>query len=317
VLVGGSLRVGDEVRCEPALPHADGDPASSAAQNGPARATGGANRIGRDADAPASQRDALERRLSRAWSGLRSGARALSLFLACGSAAAQGMSAGDRVPWARPDAAPATRPAAGGTVRLPQRNLQVEWREVEASQAAASQAGVHAGGWSVGSDGRVQGGLQGGVVQRSRDAAGERVQQVQVLNGGRASIGVSRAVPWQVYEVAWTARGPAVVGSTLWSQVGQRFSIEPRWPGGEDPATVVLSSGAAGSPGRPGELGLDPAPARHLETTLQLPLGDWVTVARSASSSRDGGRDVGTGGVGVGTRSSTAEWELQLRITAP
>jgi len=158
---------------------------------------------------------------------------------------------------------------------LPMRNLLVEVRQTQ-DEAGEQITGVTGGSVTIRSDGTIQGGARASVTTRSRDAAGQAVQQLMVLNGGRGSIRLSQAVPYQFARIVVTPRGIEATPATVWHDSGTGFIVQPRWPGGTQPATVELSAEAG---------------ATQLLTTVQLPLGDWVTIARSAAESdTSGGR---------------------------
>jgi hypothetical protein len=80
------------------------------------------------------------------------------------------------------------------------------------------------------------------------------------------------------------------------------FALTPHWPGGRQPVRVELR--ALGPPGQTGA-------QTELLSTVQLPLGDWLTVARSGAATRAPEPGV--------IRSSDAESqrsrELQLRVS--
>jgi len=167
---------------------------------------------------------------------------------------------------------------------LPMRNLLVEVQQTQ-DEAGEQTTGVAGGSVTIRSDGTIQGGARGSVTTRSRDAAGQAVQQLMVLNGGRGAIRLSQAVPYQFVQVVVTPRGIEATPATVWHDSGTGFIVQPRWPGGTQPATVELSAEAG---------------ATQLLTTVQLPLGDWVTIAHSTGSSEAGG----------------ARFKLQMRVSA-
>jgi len=167
---------------------------------------------------------------------------------------------------------------------VPQRNLLVELRTTSERTDALTGGGVNGGPIVVGPGG-VSGSARIGADARSRNASSGVVQRVVVLNGGEASFRVARQLPWQFFQVLWTAQGATLTPTTLWAESAHGFSVRPRWPGGEAPAQVeVAAQGAAGN--------------ARLLTTVQLPLGQWTTIAgveREASSRERGvltGRDV-------------------------
>jgi hypothetical protein len=184
---------------------------------------------------------------------------------------------------------------------LPLRNLLVELRQSDASAVQREGAGV-GGSVVIGSDGKLSGGAGIGAQARSRDAAGDSVQQVRVLNGGRAGVRLARAVPLEFVQIAWTPQGAQVLPSTLWTETGRGFVVQPRWPGGAAPVTVEVSAeGGAGSE------------RSQVLTTVQLPLGEWVTIASSANSASE--RRGGAWSTHEVERSGSLV--VQMRVTAP
>ncbi|MEK9952953.1 MAG: hypothetical protein VW687_12455 [Curvibacter sp.] len=136
-------------------------------------------------------------------------------------------------------------------------------------------------------------------------------QQLQVRNGGAARLSFSQTTPlqWvQSVQAPGAMTGAGVKQGLIWLQAGQSLQFKPRWPGGNRPATVeveVQTTSVQQQPGR--EL---PSQARsELSTTVQAPLGQWVTLARSGNLPQPG------------VYSSNAATQrprlLQLRVSAP
>jgi hypothetical protein len=179
-------------------------------------------------------------------------------------------------------AAAGTVPArAAGEAPLPQRNLVVSWRWVTASSQTGAEAAVRDAGVVVGTGGSAD--VQGSVTLRagSREEQAQGEQHLLVLNGGRAAMSLSQAVPLQWAEAAVGPRGGTVaVLRQGWVEAGGRVEVHPRWPGGRAPVTVDVVQQGTASPE-----GAEPAPrTEELVTTLQLPLDQWTTVAQTASS---------------------------------
>ena len=212
-------------------------------------------------------------------------------------------------------------PPARAAERLPMRNLLIEVRQGEASRLEAEGAGLSEGAVVVGTEGAS---ARAGVSfeARSRDAARDTVQQVRVLNGGRAALRIGSSVPVQWLQWALTPQGPTVVGGTQWIDGGRGFTVQPRWPGGDAPVTLEVSTEAsgplpsaggppsahAGAPQAPGPVG-----QATMLTTVQLMLGEWVTVASSGEETRSSERGV----ISTRSRSSGQRQVVQMRVTAP
>jgi hypothetical protein len=168
----------------------------------------------------------------------------------------------------------------------PQRDLQVELRQVEEG----------GGGYVVGT--RPQAPLM-------------PPQQLQVRNGSQGRVSFTQAMPLQWVQSAQAAgplSGAGVKQQLIWLQAGQQLSVRPRWPGGRQAVTVELEVQTADVVPRPGaEL---PTQARSaVATTVQAPLGEWVTIARSGQSMPRGSYS----SEGASQRPRL----LQLRVTAP
>jgi hypothetical protein len=220
-------------------------------------------------------------------------------------------------------AQPAGQPAAGG-------NLLVSWRVSSQGNAVERSGGLRQGGVTVDSRGgvRVEGQAQAGQhsVQTRRDT----VQAVQVLNGGEARLFMGRSVPHTSWQLAWRAPADAggapqawAVSQTQWVDLGQGLTVRPRWPGGRAPVTVTLQAQAREAAGPHGGAGgvalggaLEPdGQIRRTEvaSTLQVPLGEWVVVARRGQDS-----DTRQSGTWSTRAIGDAQDEvLEIRVSAP
>lgn len=198
------------------------------------------------------------------------------------------------LPWLAPPAG-ATPPAVP---------LQLEWRWVETRLPPAAQAGVRDGAVVVGTAGAVS--PRGpGVVTSTTAAPPPPVQRLQVLNGRQASQQLITREPLQWVD-AVVALDPAraTTPRTLHAQPRQgertsmqRLTITPTWPGGRAPVRVVLDV-------VDGDL--------VLQTTLDLPLAQWHTVARSGG----GAAPAPHGTLSSRDAAGQPERELQLRVSA-
>ncbi len=177
-------------------------------------------------------------------------------------------------------AAPLARPA------LPVRDLVVELRQVEEGSA--------------------------GYVAGTRPQAPLMApQQLQVRNGSQGRLSWGQAIPMQWVQsvnAAGPMTGAGVKQGLTWLQAGQAVMVRPRWPGGQQAASVDIEVQTASVESRPGaEL---PTQQRgELVTTVQAPLGQWVTLARSGQGTPQGSY-----------RSDAATQRprlLQLRVTVP
>lgn len=199
---------------------------------------------------------------------------------------------------------------------LPMVNLRVEFRQID--EAMLLSRGTAVDGVVIGTDGHSGGQASGGVTLSNRRSDDSSVsgQQVQVLNGGRASLQIMASIPvqWvQAVGVSGASGEPTVVQTVTWLDAGRSLMVQPRWPGGSQPATVeVQVDGAALDPLH----GRGPLPAQTRQqtvTSVLAPLGLWVTLARSAGEQSAQQR----GTLSIRSQQSTQRQLLQIRVLAP
>ncbi len=194
----------------------------------------------------------------------------------------------------------------------PQRNLSVEMR-VSDDQADAQRDAQ--GSVTVGSrGGRIH--AAGSVTVRSGSSrqASDATQRVLVLNGGRATLRLAQGLQVDDTEVWWTPWGPGAAVRSQWVELVNGMEVQPRWPGGDAPVTLEI---AAQSAGRATPNSGQPLPPQaSMFTTVQVPMGEWVEVARvqgrQSASTVSGGA---AGGFGAST--SSRQRSLQVRVGLP
>ncbi len=175
--------------------------------------------------------------------------------------------------------------APAGKPPLPVCNLTIEVRAVVlgiASQGALSSE---------------PSGAPPGLTVSSRQAEREPVetQQVRVLNGERAALRLSSAVPFTwVQAVAGRAVSPpaakasaagtdaSLVNAVTWLPRGQSLAVQPSWPGGQ--ADVKLVMAWALQQIDDSHAGLPTATGRQAQTTLAVPINQWTTFATSGQA---------------------------------
>lgn len=229
---------------------------------------------------------------------------------------------------------------------LPQRNLLVEWRMAGQGQTQQRNQGIRTGQVIVDSRGGVVGRSSFGMETVQTESQSDTVQQVQVLNGGKARLFVGKSQPYTVWQWAWTGQGgslgaigpqanaPAgaagqqgsypvnVVPQTVWIDLGQGLTVKPRWAGGQAPVIVELEAQARQPAQMSSPMGgvyggqLDPdGQTRRIEvgSTLSVPVGQWAVVARS------GGRVQRQQSGSLSTRDldDSQSEQLEIRITVP
>ncbi len=136
-------------------------------------------------------------------------------------------------------------------------------------------------------------------------------QQLQLRNGSQGRLSFSQSIPLQWVQAAQAAgpmSGAGVKQQLIWLQAGQSLVVRPRWPGGRQAATVEVEVQTASVEARPGAE-LPTQQRSELATTVQAPLGAWVTLARSGQSAPQG-----TYSSGAATQRPRL---LQLRVSLP
>ncbi len=160
--------------------------------------------------------------------------------------------------------------------QLPHRDLTVELRQVAEGDSS---------GYSVGT--------------QSSDALMD-LQSVKVRNGEKASLSLSKSVPMQwTQSVTAQSTSLAASGATasntesgvknaiVWMDASQSIKVQPRWPGGHQPAMVEIEVQSASVKPRTGTE-LPDQSRSQLTTTVSAPLGKWVNIASSGNSPKAG-----------------------------
>lgn len=205
------------------------------------------------------------------------------------------------------------------------RNLLVEVRQ--GVDASGSRSGVDADGRVVIQGGSAGTDVRGGVLLHSLPGEGSlqraTTQQVRVLNGERASVRLSQTAPYTFYRVLWTPDGAVIAPATVWQENNQGIVVQPRWTGGDAPVEITLSAqtvATVSSMTRAERLilqhqGQNPQGATTLRTltTVEVPLGEWVTVAESGTEQTTSTRNTWS----TQEARSSERYVVQLRITAP
>jgi hypothetical protein len=137
-------------------------------------------------------------------------------------------------------------------------------------------------------------------------------QRVLVVNGGRATLRLAQGIQVDDTEVWWTPWGPGAAVRSQWVELVNGMEVQPRWPGGDAPVTLEI---AAQSAGRATPNSGQPLPPQaNVFTTVQVPLGEWVEVARvqGRQSTVSGGTSAG-----FGAATSSRQRSLQVRVSLP
>jgi hypothetical protein len=180
--------------------------------------------------------------------------------------------------------------------QLPQRNLTVELRQIDESEAY--------------------------TVSTQATSAPLAAQQVQVRNGEKATLQMGQSMPIRfVQSVAGgsstqsgsngsgSSSGGGVSYGMVWMQAGQSMTVQPRWPGAKQPVTLQIDVQAASVEAPSGNAELPTQARSQVATTVSAPLGQWVTVAATGAKAASG------------SYSSEAVAEIrrlvQIRVLAP
>lgn len=245
--------------------------------------------------------------------------------------------------------------AHAGPRDLPARNLLVEWRIGGQGSSQLRQGGIQTGRVIIDSRRGVigQAGVTYGTTQT--ESSGNSVQQVTVLNGGRARLFFGSSQPVTTWQWAWaggqgggggwTSYGPLegsgqgdddmaerhggrhhdpgrppinIVPQTAWIDLGQGLIVTPRWPGGRAPVTVELEARSS-EPAQPGAAysgQLDPdGQVRRTEVSSTVS----VPLGEWTVVARNGGQSTHTQSGTLSTRSldESRSEQLEIRVTAP
>lgn len=188
---------------------------------------------------------------------------------------------------------------------LPLRNLQLEVRQVQSSNAEQSgaQGSVRVQGSSSGAVG-VEGGLQ--WDSRQTQHAGRALQTSLVLNGRSTWVELGQLQPLRLLQTLVRNGQTYLATSTVLVASRTGFAATPRWTGGD---TVELELSAQQ------RLGQAAAPAlpAHSATgsVLMLVLDTWSTVAQSEEEAEGSG----TAALGQRSNSLRQRTEVQVRVS--
>lgn len=180
---------------------------------------------------------------------------------------------------------------------LPLRNLQIEVRQVHSSQR--EQGGAEADArlqFGSGGSASAQGQLRLG--QQQAQQSGTASQQVLVLNGRSAAISLRSSTPFRLMQTQFRNGRPVLVQGFVLLEASTGFMATPRWDG-TDQVELEIAASQAG------------AASSHSASTLVLPLGEWISIAQSETTSRS----ARSGLLGQASASDQQSSELQVRLT--
>jgi hypothetical protein len=207
--------------------------------------------------------------------------------------------------------------AAQAQPSLPQRNLLVEWRMGASSTQQRQGAGLRRGEVTADSRGGVWGRGNVEITSTTRSDSQTGLQQLQVLNGGKARLylGSSRPVTQWQFGVGGTGTAmPSGSGwqawsSTTWVDTGRGITVQPRWGGGRTVTVELQARVAQQSPyGPDGQ-----TESTEVMTTVQVPLGVWTAVAQRGGQAQQSRRGV----LSTEDASFDDHEVLEMRVSAP
>jgi len=203
----------------------------------------------------------------------------------------------------------------------PQQNLQVELRWVESELSGSTVAGIRDGSTVVSTGGSVS--PRGGVTlsTENREQRQQLFPRLTVLNGSQASFTMTESTPIQWVDVALDRQQGeprdrvVVIPRQGMAERVRGIVVKPSWPGGRGPVSVEVRATDQAQMPQGGAYGsslpdAQQRPSTDVLSTVQAPLGIWVTIARTGSVATSASRNV------YSTRDAEVQKlrELQLRI---
>lgn len=207
----------------------------------------------------------------------------------------------------------------------PRQNLEVELRWVESELSGTTVAGIRDGSTVVSTGGSVS--PRGGVTlsTENREQRQQLFPRLLVLNGAQASFTMTESTPIQWVDVAVDRRSGqgqgdprdrvVVVPRQGMAERVRGIVVKPSWPGGRSPVNVEVRATDQAQMPQGGAYGTSlpesqQRPSTDVLSTIQAPLGAWVTIARTGSVATSAGRNV------YSTRDAEVQKlrELQLRV---
>ncbi|MDH0865666.1 hypothetical protein [Mitsuaria sp. GD03876] len=220
-------------------------------------------------------------------------------------------------------AALALATGVGAHAQGPKQNLEVELRWVESELSASTVAGSRDGSTVVSTGGSVS--PRGGVTlsTENREQRQQLFPRMLVLNGAQASFTMTESTPIQWVDVALDRRQGqgdgrdrvVVVPRQGMAERVRGIVVKPSWPGGRSPVNVEVRATDQAQMPQGGAYGTSlpdaqQRPSTDVLSTVQAPLGVWVTIARTGGVATTASRNV------YSTRDAEVQKlrELQLRV---
>ncbi len=144
-----------------------------------------------------------------------------------------------------------------------------------------------------------------GRIRDSRGSVSEgSMQQVQVVEGGKAYIHVGTSVPVPLHQVVLTPTGAMVSDTVVYRDIGSGFYAEPSLSGGN----VTLEISTAND--TPADQGAGSANVQRISTTLSARLGEWMEIG--GATQEQNAEQAGT--LRYSTRASTDARRVLLKV---
>ena len=167
------------------------------------------------------------------------------------------------------------------------------------------------------SEDRVRSGVQGDArlssrgssaefrIQDSRSSLDERIdQRIQVLDGGRATIGSGQSRPVRQRQVIQTPSGPVVQETTTMQGASTGFEVVPRVSG----SNVFLEVAPQREQFAPGASGA--IQSERVVSTVSGRLGEWIELGGTSGSSVRSGSGI----LSAGERTATEERRIWVKV---
>ncbi|THF56553.1 hypothetical protein [Pseudothauera rhizosphaerae] len=138
---------------------------------------------------------------------------------------------------------------------------------------------------------------------RERAASSSAEQQVQTVDGGQAFIRAGVSLPVPLRRVWRRPDGAALSETVIWRDLGTGFNASPRVMGGRVSIEISPFDERPLAPDGTAEI-------RHLSTTVEGALGEWIPLGASTLQAADGERGL----LSRGEQTSSGSNEVWLKV---
>jgi hypothetical protein len=187
--------------------------------------------------------------------------------------------------------------ARGNPAVLPQRNLQIEIRQLGTESAERST--VDAQGRVLVQPGQTRAQANVTIDHNRSQQSRKLLQQAMVLNGRSVSFTLGHTLPMRVVQVLVYKDALHMVPTSVLIDHQSGFSARPLWYGEEVAEVEISATLAQGSR------------SSKVSTTLPIQMNEWITIAQ-AEDARNGG----IGGVlSRSNEQAQSSLHLEMRVT--